>query len=71
MQPLGIRAVIVTNINVTEFDQAELDEHGEIWTYYRDIYGRDDVTYYPGDYRGAMAPLIAHRWGMQTKAQRL
>jgi hypothetical protein len=56
-----MRAVIVTNINVTEFDQAELDEHRETWTYYRDVHGRDDVTYYPGDYRGAMAPLIAHR----------
>ena len=51
----------MTNINVTEFDQAELDKHGETWTYYPDVYGRDDVTYYPGDYRGAMAPLIAHR----------
>lgn len=60
-KPLGIRAVVVTNVNATEYDQAELDENGETWTSYPDVFGKEEVTYYPGDYRGAMTPLIAHR----------
>lgn len=61
LQPLGVRAVIVTNTNATEFSAAELAEHQETWAYDPDAFGRENVTYYPGDYRMAMAPLIAHR----------
>jgi hypothetical protein len=61
LQPLGVRAVIVTNSNATEFSVAELEEHQETWASYPDAVGRENVTYYPGDYRMAMAPLIAHR----------
>ena len=37
LQPLGIRAVIVTNVNVTEVSAKEAAEHLETWTFWPDM----------------------------------
>jgi len=61
-KPLGIRAVVVTNLNVTDVSPQEAREHNEIWTYWPDMeQGYQQKAWYKGDQRAAMAPFIAHR----------
>lgn len=36
-QPLGIRTVVISNVNATEFSAAELARHKETWLYYPDM----------------------------------
>jgi hypothetical protein len=53
----GIRTVIVTNGSANL--PKEREAHRETWTLYPD-YGREKGTYYPGDIRAALTPLIAY-----------
>lgn len=36
-QPLGMRAVVISNVNSTEFSGEELEENKETWLYYPDL----------------------------------
>lgn len=61
-KPLGVRAVIVTNVGHSGVSEAEAHEHLEVWSYWPDMpEGWNATAKEASDHRVAMTPLIAHR----------